>query len=268
MKTKNRKQRSTTTHQYWQSYSDMMAALLLMFVLIMVFTLSQSMLRLQEETLLQAEQSTALAQQQSLLETQSLQMETQSKQMEDQQAQIDELIGIKIDIIRELSKTFQNSNLSIEIDEQTGAITMDSKVLFQTNSATISQDGLAFIDDFLPLYISVLLHETYCDYVSEIIIEGHTDTTASYMYNLNLSQERAYSVAAYCLDEENSLLPATQLELLRNMMTANGRSFSNPIYNEDGTVDAEKSRRVEIKFRLKDDEMINQMQSLLEGSGQ
>ena len=28
---------------YWQSYSDMMAALLLMFILIMAFTLSQSL---------------------------------------------------------------------------------------------------------------------------------------------------------------------------------------------------------------------------------
>lgn len=259
MKNKTRKNRSTTTHQYWQSYSDMMAALLLMFVLIMVFTLSQSMLRLQEETLLQEAQSTALAEQQILLEE-------QSKQMEEQQEQIDELIGIKMDIIRELSKTFQNSNLSIEIDEQTGAISMDSNVLFQTNSSTISAEGLTFLDDFLPLYISVLLHDTYRDYVSEIIIEGHTDTTASYMYNLNLSQERAYSVAAYCLDEQNALLPTEQLEQLRNMMTANGRSYSNPIYNEDGAVDAEKSRRVEIKFRLKDDEMISQMQLLLEES--
>ena len=239
-------------YEYWQSYSDMMAALLLMFILIMVFTLSQSMLSYEDKVRIQEDQQFIL--------------DEQSKQMQEQQSQIDELIGIKVDIIRELNKTFLNSNLTIEIDEQTGAISMDSTVLFDSDSSTMSRDGQLFLTEFLPLYMSVLLDDTYRDYVSEIIIEGHTDTDSSYMYNLNLSQERAYSVAQYCLDEKNQVLPDAELAYLRNIMTANGKSFSNPIYNEDGTVDAQKSRRVNIKFRLKDDEMIRQLQTLLDGT--
>ncbi len=244
---------------YWQSYSDMMAALLLMFILIMVSSLLQSYISYEEKIQAQIEQ-------QAIVDAQQLALEEQQELMDLQQQQIDELIGVKMEIIQELRDTFQNSNLTIDIDAQTGAISMDSNILFALNSAVISSDGLEFLDDFLPLYISVLMDDMYFEYVSEIIIEGHTDTNGTYMYNLNLSQQRAYSVASYCLDDSNQLLPDSQLDSLRSIMTANGKSYSNPIYAEDGTVDAAASRRVDIKFRLKDDEMIAQLQEIIVGT--
>ena len=51
---------------------------------------------------------------------------------------------------------------------------------------------------------------------------------------------------------------------MRVLLTANGRSWSAPIYATDGTVDMQASRRVEIKFRLKDEEMMNQIAEMLE----
>jgi chemotaxis protein MotB len=52
-------------------------------------------------------------------------------------------------------------------------------------------------------------------------------------------------------------------EKLRGMMTANGKSYSNPIYNADGTVNMDASRRVEFKFRLKDEDMVNEILNIL-----
>ena len=86
------------------------------------------------------------------------------------------------------------------------------------------------------------------------------------MYNLSLSQQRAYSVAEYCLSGEQNILPVPMLNDLRTIMTANGKSFSSPVYNDDGQVDAARSRRVEIKFRLQDEEMISKLQEILEGN--
>ena len=62
----------------------------------------------------------------------------------------------------------------------------------------------------------------------------------------------------------DSSLSKEQKEQLRSVITANGRSFSNPVYDADGKVDLEKSRRVEVKFRLKDEEMIQELQGILE----
>ena len=244
MFSKRRTKKAGQANGYWQSYSDMMAALLLMFVLIMAFTLVQSLNTYEEKVRVQEEQ-------QALLDA--------------QQQQIDKLIGVKGDIILALNETFTDSNLRIDIDEKTGAISLDSSILFGYDSAELSSLGTEFLEEFLPLYISVLLSDEFRPYVSEIIIEGHTDTAGNYMYNLNLSQRRAYSVAAFCLDEQTAFLPTTQLDDLRGIMTANGKSFSNPIHNLDGSVNAEKSRRVEIKFRLQDEAMISQMQEILEG---
>ena len=80
---------------------------------------------------------------------------------------------------------------------------------------------------------------------------------------MDLSQRRAFAVAQFCLDEDNNVLSREQTRILRSILTANGRSFSNPIYDENGRIDAQASRRVVFKFRLKDDEMVNAIQDLL-----
>ena len=87
-----------------------------------------------------------------------------------------------------------------------------------------------------------------------------------YMYNLELSQERALSVASFCLQEDSDLLGnSIDLDELRSIVTANGRAYSDPILNKDGTVNLAKSRRVEFKFRLRDEEMIEEMNVILSG---
>lgn len=50
------------------------------------------------------------------------------------------------------------------------------------------------------------------------------------------------------------------------MLTVNGHSMSNPILDADGNVDMDASRRVEVKFRLKDDEMIDELNKIMSGT--
>ena len=99
--------------------------------------------------------------------------------------------------------------------------------------------------------------------MAEVIIDGYTDTTGEYADNLDLSQRRAYAVAAYLLSNMYNFLPADQCEELMSKLTANGKSESNPIMDGSGNIDMDASRRVEIKFRLKDTEMIERMGEIL-----
>ena len=62
---------------------------------------------------------------------------------------------------------------------------------------------------------------------------------------------------------QNGIISSGQEEQLRTVLTANGKSYSNPIYGDDGEVDMDASRRVEIKFRLQDEEMIDEMMDIL-----
>lgn len=195
---------------------------------------------------------------------QQAELEEKEQIILNQQSQIDTIVGVRGDLIDALSKEFSGNDLSVKVDAQSGAITFDSTLLFGYNDDKLQDSGKAFLAEFLPKYFSVLLGKDFSPYVAEIIIEGHTDTDGGYMYNLQLSQNRAFAVVSYCLDENNHFLSDSQLEELRVLLTANGRSWSAPIYAADGTVDMQASRRVEIKFRLKDEEMMNQIAEMLE----
>ena len=244
-----RRRRDGEETSYWLSYSDMMAALLLIFILIISFTIlqSQKQYEIKEEEL--------IAQQELVAEQQEI--------MEEQQKQLDELIGIRTELIEALKEEFDGTDLSVSVDSKTGSIALDSSILFDSGQYELKDTGQEFLRKFLPKYINVLTSSEFKEYVSEIIIEGHTDTQGDYLYNLELSQKRALSVASLCLDSNQAVLKEKKLEQLRKIVTANGKSYNNPVFDADGNVDADASRRVEFLFRLKDEDMINDMSEIL-----
>ena len=179
---------------------------------------------------------------------------------------IEELIGIKSQIIEELLLAFKDTNLDLEIDKQTGAIRFSGGVFFETNSSTVSTNGRQYLEEFIPQYIKILLSDAFRDEVSQIIVEGHTDTVGGYIFNLKLSQDRAFSVIEVVL---NSDFPKfLYQENLESIITANGRSYSEPILNDNGIIDPDKSRRVEFKFRLKDELVLEKLQGLMVEDGE
>lgn len=304
MKNRRRNREAFAEHSFWQSYSDMMAALLLIFILIIAITLAiykqkttdldRTRLELasaQEEldaakldldnSRLEIEQSNkelaaSLAELQKAYDQAALtQEELNNAYLEIQNAQnelaatkseLQDIVGIRTDIIGALQSTFNNSSMTV--DAQTGSITFSSDVLFRYNSATLTTESKSTLKEIIPMYLDVLLQDQYRDYIAEIIIEGHTDTDGGYEGNMELSYNRAYAVARFCLDEKNGLSKA-EIEQLQSLLTVNGRSCSNPIYEKDilgvptEEIDMAASRRVEIKFRLKEDEMIEKISAIL-----
>lgn len=285
---------ASETSSPWSSYSDMMAALVLVFVLIMFYFVYQNLEMTEINEQLYTEQMQALTEQQTTLDEQSAenlllieqvnaqqeqldaqqeqldiqqdQLYIQQEQLDTQQEQLEQLIGVRANIIAALTESLKSAGLQVAVDQQTGAITLDSSIMFNSASSNLSNDGREFLDQFLPLYIGVLMNEDNRPYISEIIVEGHTDTVGSYLYNLDLSQQRALTVVSYFLNDNNPIFTDEMKNTLRGIVTANGRSFSNPIYDAEGNVDLNASRRVEFKFRLRDTEMIDSMMQILEGT--
>lgn len=304
MRKRNRRLNDEET-TYWLSYSDMMAGLLLTFVLIISLTVLRSKIQYdakqeelagkEQELIIQSEElenerltieeqgaklnaqelklseqegellnkQKMLDDQKKLLLEQSDLMAEMQKLLDEQQAKLDDIIGIRSELVTALKNEFNDSNLSISVDEKTGAITMDSGILFATGQYNLKKSGEEFLGEFIPRYLKILMSRKYSPYVSEIVIEGHTDTNGNYLYNLDLSQKRAYSVAKYCLDKKNNVLTDTERESLEKVLSTNGKSFSDPILDKNGDIDADASRRVEILFRLRDEEMITEMINIL-----
>ena len=226
-------------------------------------TIEEQGAKLNAQELKLSEQEGELLAQQKKLEEQSELLKELEKLMGEQQAKLDNIIGIRSELIEALKREFEHSSLSIAVDEKTGAITMDSNILFEYNRADLKTGGQDFLGEFMPRYLKILLSPKYKKYVSEIVIEGHTDTDGTYLSNLKLSQERSYSVADYCTRKDSDFLTEKEKEELENVLSTVGKSFSEPVLKPDGSVDAAASRRVEILFRLRDEEMIREMMEIL-----
>ena len=227
--------------------------------------LATTTLMLQEQQAELEENRTALTAAQQSLSLQQSKIDEQSALLAAQQSEIDKLIGMRSRIIEELRDELRGAGLDAVVDKNTGAIAFTGAVLFDSGKNELKQSGKALLNAFIPVYVRTLMSEENDDYVAEIIIEGHTDTDGTYLNNLALSQERALAVVSYCLSGEMTGLSYAEKEVLQSIITANGRSYSDPVYAADGTVDKEASRRVVFKFRMKDSEMIDQMSEILEG---
>lgn len=227
--------------------------------------LATTTLMLQQQQAELEENRTALTAAQQSLSLQQSKIEEQAALLAAQQSEIDKLIGMRSRIIEELRDELRGAGLDAVVDKNTGAIAFTGAVLFDSGKNQLKDSGKALLNAFIPVYIRTLMSEENDDYVAEIIIEGHTDTDGTYLSNLALSQERALTVVTYCLSGEMTGLSYEEKEVLQSIITANGRSYSDPVYAADGTVDKEASRRVVFKFRMKDSEMIDQMSEILEG---
>ena len=230
--------------------------------------LAATTLALQQQQEELDENRTALTSAQESLSLQQTKIEEQAALLAAQQAQIDKLVGLRSQIIEDLRDNLSDVGQRVTVDRKTGAVTFESSVLFDTGKNEIKDAGKAALNSCIPVYIHTLLSDEYRDYVGEIIIEGHTDTTGTYLNNLALSQQRALAVATYCLSDEMTGLSYADKETFKSILTANGRADSDPVYNADGTVNMDASRRVVIKFRMKDSDMIDQMSAILEGTTQ
>ena len=227
--------------------------------------LQQTLTQLDEQQAQLETQQSQLEAQQSQMSAQQSQIAEQQSQLEQQQKQIEDLVGVRTQIIADLSSALREADISATVDPTSGAIALASDVLFATGESELTEAGRGRIDAFLPVYLDVLFSDEYRGYVSEIIIEGHTDSVGSYISNLLLSQQRAYSVASYVLADGYPYISEETRAHLRQVTTANGRSESDLIYAADGTEDQSASRRVVFKFRLNDEQMVAQLQSILEG---
>ena len=210
-------------------------------------------------------QKKKLAKQQDTLEEQQSALDEKTELLNTQQEKIDKIIGVKAEVVEALQKEFAKKNLNVDIDSQTGALTLNASVMFDYDQAELTDSGKRTLSMVLPTYCKVLLNDSYKKYLGEIIIDGYTDTDGDYSYNLELSQKRSLAVAQYLLDIKSEFLKDVQVQELQDCLTVNGHSMSDPVLDADGKVDKDASRRVEVKFRLKDEEMIQELNKIMQG---
>ncbi len=169
---------------------------------------------------------------------------------------IKSLTGIRIKVV---SKLRQKLGKNIDIDKNSGAIRFSSNILFEQNKYKLKESSKKELSSALQSYIDTLLFDKDIrQHIDQIIIEGHTNSDGSYLYNLELSQKRALEVMKF-LYKNNPKNSA----LLREYISASGRSYANLISSKNGIENKDASRRIEIKFRIKNEKAISELKKFL-----
>lgn len=203
--------------EYWLSYSDLMAGLLMAFALMLMAALHQEGRR---ECQLVVYEATA---------------DTMKK-----------LLDTRHRVIRELQARFDAGD-RVEVDSA-GTVRFAGSLLFDQASAEVSSDGRVELATFARDYFPLLLDDAaFRSQLKRIVVEGHTNDDGSYELNLALSHNRSLAVMEVLLDEAEGYR-----DDLERFVTANGRSFADLVRFPDGSVDKAGSRRIEIQFQMDD----------------
>lgn len=212
---------------YSNSIADLMAGMLIIFILLFVFVTVNS-----------------------------------NREIKKKEKVIQGFTMVKTKIIDQVINTFKVNDIPINIDTTTGNIKIDEKLLFSTNESTLKPEGKEYLKKFIPIYVKlIILNKDIKKEISQVIIEGHTDDVGSYIFNMELSQKRAFGVLKYIYTEMGDFQGKEEFE---KYVTANGKSKIDLIKDETGVVDRDKSRRVEIKFKLREEETIKKIKDTLE----
>ncbi len=158
---------------------------------------------------------------------------------------------------RELAADVEKAGGKID---PSGRVVFPETVVFETGSAVIPPGFKAVLDDICPRWLAELRNSADRFDIAEIRIEGHSSPEwasaqtkrDAWVANLGLSQRRAQSVLAHCLDHA----AGTPLgDWARGKLTAVGYSSSRPV-TVDGKEDPGASRRVVLGHEFNRDRLI------------
>ena len=197
---------------FWISFADLMSSLMIMFLLVMSVTLV------------------------------SITDEVSKKKQKgiDRINQIDEFWG-------KLAERFKNDP-SIKLDKTRYAIDLGELALFPLGESVLTDMQ---VETLRELTKDKILPEADSDigkrWLKRVVVEGFTDPTGSYFYNLQLSLDRSLRLLCEILDPNDlslSSLKETQQKRVRDLFLVGGYSSNLSTHNDS------KDRRIELRLEF------------------
>lgn len=164
---------------------------------------------------------------------------------------------LKSEVAKDLAQELNSKNIYAQVDLSSGIVKLSDLQLFELGSYQLSNDGKAFLNKFIPIYLNaVYSNPKIADKVVNIVIQGHTDSQSfagvsskdlQFIKNMELSTQRANEVAKYVFYTPYNKAYSAKLH---KMLVVEGKSFSQPVL-VNGKEDYDKSRRVELQLVVK-----------------
>lgn len=236
-KVKNKKE-----DHIWESISDLMSGLMIIFLFISISYMSK-------------------------ISKENIKINNEKVAIQKEQEAIQKIVkayeGIRIDIYGDLYEEFKDDmeKWNINIDPENLSVSfLEPEVFFEPGKSQMKEEYKFILQDFFPRYINII-YGKYKNNIEEVRIEGYTSSEwdkgtsniDSYFLNMELSQDRTRKVLEYVMRLENV---KQYEEWLVEHITANGMSFSHRFFKEDGKEDKERSRRVEFRVKTNAEKII------------
>ena len=140
---------------FWISFSDLMSALMVLFLLVMAVTL------------ISVTKDVTTAEQRKI----------------QREKDIQELMAT----IRENSRAFPE----VKVDESTYRIDLGDVVRFDSGKSNIGEEGSRFLRSYVPVLLKAQASALGQKWIRRIVVEGFTDQDGTYLLNLGLSLQRS-----------------------------------------------------------------------------
>lgn len=211
----------------WVSIADLMAGLMMIFLLLAVWHSAKIAERAEEVTTI-----------------------------------VEEWKDLEESIYLALEKEFKDDlpRWQAEIERETLTIRFrEPRIFFEQDSAKLQPYFEEILSDFFPRYIRVL-NSGFAHNIKEVRIEGHTsseygdlDAREAFIENMRLSQARTRAVMEYAMNLSKT---APFENWIVKTVTANGLSSGRTLFSVIGEEDRERSRRVEFTIHTKTKEAL------------
>ena len=177
---------------FWISFSDLMSALMVLFLVVMAVTL--------------------------VAVTQSIDAATRGE--------IE-----RTDAINKVMSMIAGDPLSkgVGIDQQNHRIDLGKEVRFESGSYTITATAGEFLRTYVPVLLRAQASDEGQRWMRSIVIEGFTDQDGDYLYNLQLSLNRSRSVVCSLFQGTpgSTSLTSEQLRKVQELFLVGGYSFNS-----------------------------------------
>lgn len=176
---------------FWISFSDLMSALMVLFLVVMAVTLVAVTDSLDKVTKTQIERNNAIKKVMSMIAD-------------------------------------DPASSGVLVDRQNYRIDLGKQVRFESNSFVISASASDFLRHYVPVLLRAKGTAEGQKWMRRVVVEGFTDEDGTYLYNLRLSLDRSRSVVCSLFAKGNgNTLTSEQLRQVQELFLVGGYSFNS-----------------------------------------
>jgi outer membrane protein OmpA-like peptidoglycan-associated protein len=139
--------------------------------------------------------------------------------------------------------------MGLDVDGAAGVVRIDAELLFETGSDLLKDQGRKKLNEIMPAYANAVMQPSVRGAVRRVLIEGHSSRVGGDVFNMRLSALRALAIYEHL---RTRLPPFADKEEFLELLTPAGRGELDSKGGPDSDLQEDRSVELRIEFNLPD----------------